>query len=190
MNMPGLNFQLGEDIDALRDAVVLGLLIIFLFLQDWKATMVPALALPIALLGAMVFVKAFGFSINELTLLGVILATGLVVDDAIVVSEDIGRRLEQGASPLTAARDAMAELGGAVVATSLVLVVVFIPVLGMQGSVGRLYAPIAITISATIIPTTKTTTTTTNTTLTNNTTCITIGRFGCGAAACGYGRTR
>ena len=94
-----INASIYGALDALRDAVVLVLLIIFLFLQDWKATMVPALALPIALLGALVFVKVFGFSINELTLLGIILATGLVVDDAIVVVEAVAARIEAATSP-------------------------------------------------------------------------------------------
>ncbi|MFZ9974716.1 MAG: efflux RND transporter permease subunit, partial [Vulcanococcus sp.] len=107
--------------------------------------------MPVALVGSLTVLQLSGTSINSLSLFGMVLASGLVVDDAIVVSEDIGRRLEQGASPLAAARAAMAELGGAVVATSLVLLVVFVPVLGMQGSVGRLYAPIAITIGATIV---------------------------------------
>ncbi|MFZ9463083.1 MAG: efflux RND transporter permease subunit, partial [Vulcanococcus sp.] len=123
-----INASIFGALDALRDAVVLVLLIIFLFLQDWKATMVPALALPIALLGAMIFVKAFGFSINELTLLGVILATGLVVDDAIVVVEAVSARIEAGDRPFAAASNAMKELTGAILATALVLLAVFIPV--------------------------------------------------------------
>ena len=123
-----INASIEGALDALRDAVVLVLLIIFLFLQDWKATAVPALALPIALLGAMVFVKAFGFSINELTLLGIILATGLVVDDAIVVVEAVSARIEAGDPPFVAASNAMKELTGAILATALVLLAVFFPV--------------------------------------------------------------
>jgi hydrophobe/amphiphile efflux-1 (HAE1) family protein len=95
--------------------------------------------------------KLTGSSINTLTLFGMVLASGLVVDDAIVVSEDIGRRIENGRPPVQAAREAMAELGSAVVATSVVLVVVFLPVLTMEGSVGRLYAPIAIAISSAVV---------------------------------------
>jgi hydrophobe/amphiphile efflux-1 (HAE1) family protein len=108
-------------------------------------------AVPVSLIGSLTILRITGSSINTLTLFGMVLATGILVDDAIVVSEDIGRRLELGETPLLAARNAMNELGGAVIATSLVLVVVFLPVLALPGSVGRLYQPIAITISATIL---------------------------------------
>ncbi len=138
-------------LDALRDAVVLVLLIIFLFLQDWKATAVPALALPIALLGALVFVKAFGFSINELTLLGIILATGLVVDDAIVVVEAVSARIEAGEPPFVAASNAMKELTGAILATALVLLAVFVPVTFFPGATGVIYRQFALTIVFSII---------------------------------------
>ncbi len=138
-------------IDALRDAVVLVLLIIFLFLQDWKATAVPALALPIALLGAMIFVKAFGFSINQLTLLGVILATGLVVDDAIVVVEAVSARIEAGDRPFQAASNAMTELTGAILATALVLLAVFVPVAFFPGATGVIYRQFALTIVFSIL---------------------------------------
>ena len=143
--------SIGEAAGSLRDAVLLVFLTLLLGLGNSRLALISSLAVPVSLLGSITLLNLSGTSINTLSLFGMVLASGLVVDDAIVVSEDIGRRLEQGASPLTAARDAMAELGGAVVATSLVLVVVFIPVLGMEGSVGRLYAPIAITISATIV---------------------------------------
>ena len=109
------------------------------------------LVFPVALVGSLIVLQFTGQSINSLTLFGMVLATGLVVDDAIVVSEDIGRRLEAGTPAPLAAREAMAELGKAVVATSAVLVAVFVPVLGLGGSAGRLYAPMAITISATIV---------------------------------------
>ena len=138
-------------LDALRDAVVLVLLIIFLFLQDWKATMVPALALPIALLGALIFVKAFGFSINELTLLGIILATGLVVDDAIVVVEAVSARIEAGERPFLAASNAMKELTGAILATALVLLAVFVPVTFFPGATGVIYRQFALTIVFSIV---------------------------------------
>ncbi|MCX5946851.1 MAG: efflux RND transporter permease subunit, partial [Cyanobacteria bacterium] len=146
-----INASIFGALDALRDAVVLVLLIIFLFLQDWKATMVPALALPIALLGAMVFVKAFGFSINELTLLGVILATGLVVDDAIVVVEAVSARIEAGDKPFAAASNAMRELTGAILATALVLLAVFIPVTFFPGATGVIYRQFALTIVFSIL---------------------------------------
>jgi len=143
--------SIGEAAGSLRDAVLLVFLALLLGLGNSRLALISALAVPVSLLGSLTLINLSGTSINTLSLFGMVLASGLVVDDAIVVSEDIGRRLEQGASPRAAAREAMAELGGAVVATSLVLLVVFIPVLGMQGSVGRLYAPIAITIGATIV---------------------------------------
>ena len=146
-----INASISNAVDALRDAVVLVLLIIFLFLQDWKATAVPALALPIALLGAMIFVKTFGFSINELTLLGVILATGLVVDDAIVVVEAVSARIEAGDRPFQAASNAMKELTGAILATALVLLAVFVPVTFFPGATGVIYRQFALTIVFSIL---------------------------------------
>ncbi len=146
-----INASIAGALDALRDAVVLVLLIIFLFLQDWKATAVPALALPIALLGALIFVKAFGFSINELTLLGVILATGLVVDDAIVVVEAVAARIEAGDPPFRAASNAMKELTGAILATALVLLAVFVPVAFFPGATGVIYRQFALTIVFSIL---------------------------------------
>ena len=145
-----INASIWGALDALRDAVVLVLLIIFLFLQDWKATMVPALALPIALLGALIFVKIFGFSINELTLLGIILATGLVVDDAIVVVEAVSARIEAGERPFAAASNAMKELTGAILATALVLAV-FVPVTFFPGATGVIYRQFALTIVFSIV---------------------------------------
>ncbi|MFN6131794.1 MAG: efflux RND transporter permease subunit [Synechococcaceae cyanobacterium] len=146
-----INASINGALDALRDAIVLVLLIIFLFLQDWKATAVPALALPIALLGALIFVKVFGFSINELTLLGIILATGLVVDDANVVVEAVSARIEAGDPPLVAASNAMKELTGAILATALVLLAVFIPVTFFPGATGVIYRQFALTIVFSIL---------------------------------------
>ena len=160
---PGIEMQLIVDeadfvrgsvnatVDSLRDAVVLVFLVLLLGLGNSRLALISAAAVPVSLIGALSVLQLSGQSINTLTLFGMVLASGLVVDDAIVVSEDIGRRLELGTPPLQAARQAMAELGGAVIATSLVLVAVFVPVLGLGGSVGRLYAPIAITISAAIV---------------------------------------
>ncbi|MEO1004003.1 MAG: efflux RND transporter permease subunit [Cyanobacteria bacterium J06638_7] len=136
---------------GLRDAVLLVFFALLLGLGNSRLALISALAVPVALVGALTVLRLTGSSINTLTLFGMVLATGLVVDDAIVVSEDIGRRLERGQQPLAAAREAMAELGGAVIATSLVLVAVFLPVLTLQGSTGRLYAPIGLTIGATIL---------------------------------------
>jgi len=160
---PGVDLQLIVDeadfvrgsinatFSSLRDAVLLVFLALLLGLGNLRLALITAVAVPVALVGSLIVLDLSHQSINTLTLFGMVLATGLVVDDAIVVSEDIGRRLEAGTPPLRAAREAMAELGSAVIATSLVLVAVFVPVLGLESSVGRLYAPIAITISATIL---------------------------------------
>ena len=136
---------------SLRDAVLLVFLALLLGLGNSRLALISALAVPVALVGSLTVLRLSGNSINTLTLFGMVLATGLVVDDAIVVSEDIGKRLERGLAPLEAAREAMAELGSAVIATSLVLVAVFLPVLTLQGSTGRLYAPIGLTIGGTIL---------------------------------------
>ena len=138
-------------IEALRDSVLLVLLVLLLGLGNSRLALITAVAVPVSLIGSLTVLRLSGGSINTLSLFGMVLASGLLVDDAIVVSEDIGRRLEQGLPPLQAAREAMQELGGAVIATSLVLVVVFIPVLGLGGSLGRLYAPIAIAITSAIV---------------------------------------
>ncbi|MFM7312337.1 MAG: efflux RND transporter permease subunit, partial [Cyanobium sp.] len=132
--------------DSLRDAVVLVVLILFLFLQDWKATLVPAIAIPVALVGTFAFVKAFGFSLNQLTLFGLVLATGLVVDDAITVIEGTATRRAEGLTALQAAKATMEELFGAVLATSLVLFAVFLPVLFFPGATGTIYKQFAATI--------------------------------------------
>ncbi len=131
---------------SLRDAVVLVVLILFLFLQNWKATLVPAIAIPVALIGTFAFVKAFGFSLNQLTLFGLVLATGLVVDDAITVIEDTTTKKAEGLSAIAAARATMDELFGAVIATSLVLLAVFLPVLFFPGATGTIYKQFAATI--------------------------------------------
>jgi HAE1 family hydrophobic/amphiphilic exporter-1 len=132
--------------DALRDAVVLVVLILFLFLQDWKATVVPAITIPVSLVGTFLFVKAFGFSLNQLTLFGLVLATGLVVDDAITVIEDTISKRRSGLGAVAAAKATMDELFGAVIATSLVLFAVFVPVLFFPGATGTIYRQFAATV--------------------------------------------
>ena len=136
---------------TLRDAVVLVLVVLVLFLGRWRLALIPGIAVPVALIGSLVVVRLSGSNLNSLILFGLVLATGIVVDDAIVVSEDIAGRIEEGAEPQGAAEDAMAELAGAVVATSLVLAAVFLPVLLIPGSIGRLYQPIALAISGAIL---------------------------------------
>jgi len=138
-------------VEALRDAVLLVFGVLLLGLGNSRLALITAAAVPISLIGSLSVLRLSGGSINTLSLFGMVLASGLLVDDAIVVSEDIGRRIEQGTPAPRAAREAMAELGGAVIATSLVLVVVFLPVLGLEGSLGRLYAPIAIAICGAIV---------------------------------------
>ena len=134
-------------VDALGLAIVLVLLILFLFLQDWRATVVPSLAIPISLVGTFAFINVFGFSINQLTLLGMVLATGLVVDDAIVVIEAVSVNLEQGMKPREAAMACMGELIGALISTALVLMAVFVPVAFYPGSIGIIYRQFALTIA-------------------------------------------
>ena len=137
-------------IDALGLAIVLVLLILFIFLQNWRATVVPSLAIPISLIGTFAFIKVFGFSINQLTLLGLVLATGLVVDDAIVVIEAVSKNIEAGMRARQAALACMGELFGALVATALVLMAVFVPVAFYPGSIGIIYQQFALTIAFSI----------------------------------------
>ena len=137
-------------VDALGLAIVLVLLILYIFLQDWRATVVPSLAIPISLVGTFAFIKVFGFSINQLTLLGLVLATGLVVDDAIVVIEAVSKNIESGMRPRQAALECMGELIGALIATALVLMAVFVPVAFYPGSIGIIYRQFALTIAFSI----------------------------------------
>ena len=131
---------------ALRDAVILVVLVLFLFLQDWKATLVPAIAIPVALVGTFLGVLVFGFTLNQLTLFGLVLATGLVVDDAITIIENTATKQQAGLSALAAAKGTMDELFGAVIATTLVLFAVFVPVLFFPGATGTIYRQFAATI--------------------------------------------
>ncbi|MGF1521846.1 MAG: efflux RND transporter permease subunit [Leptolyngbyaceae cyanobacterium] len=157
---PGMEYGIGFDttefveqslfevVWTLVQAVALVVLVIFVFLQDWRTTIIPAITIPVALIGTFAIVKIFGFSINSLTLFGLTLATGMVVDDAIVVVEDISRKIQdQGMPPARAAIEAMRQLTGAVIATSLVLMAVFIPVAFFPGTTGALYRQFALTIA-------------------------------------------
>ncbi|MGL4619727.1 efflux RND transporter permease subunit [Chroococcidiopsis sp.] len=139
--------SLDEAFKTLMEAIALVFLVIFIFLQDWRTTIIPALAIPVSLIGAMAFAFMFGFSLNQLTLFGVILATGLVVDDGIVVVEAISAKLSQGMRPVQAAIDAMGELTGAIIATSVVLMAVFIPVTFFPGTTGIVYRQFALIIA-------------------------------------------
>jgi len=140
-----------ELVITLGGAILLVILIIFLFLEDWRATLIPAATIPVSLIGAFAFVKLFDFSINTLTLFALVLATGLVVDDAIVVIENIARHVHEGEpDPVRAASAAMREVTGAVIATSLVLIAVFVPVALFPGTTGILYRQFALTIAFSI----------------------------------------
>ena len=140
-----------EVILTLLMAIVLVVIVIFLFLQDWRTTLIPAVAIPISLIGTFFLMKVFGFSINTLTLFGLTLATGLVVDDAIVVIENIARFIQsKKMDRMAAAEAALKEIVGAVVASSLVLLAVFIPVGFFPGTTGRLYQEFALTIACAI----------------------------------------
>ena len=140
--------SIAEVLKTLVEAIILVVLVIFVFLQTWRSTLIPAITIPVSLVGAFAFVKLMGFSINTLTLFGIILATGIVVDDAIVVIENIERHIQEyKVTARKAASDAMREVLGAVVATGLVLIAVFVPVAFFPGTTGRLYAQFSITIA-------------------------------------------
>ncbi len=140
--------SIAEVVETLAIAVGLVVLVMFIFLQSWRATLIPTLTLPVSLIGAFAFVNLLGFSINTLTLFAIVLATGIVVDDAIVVIENIERHIQEFGKPApVAAADAMREVFGAVVATALVLIAVFVPVAFFPGTTGRLYQQFALTIA-------------------------------------------
>jgi HAE1 family hydrophobic/amphiphilic exporter-1 len=156
---PGMNYQIAfnttdvvresirEVLKTLAEAIVLVVLVIFIFLQTWRSTIIPTITIPVSLIGAFAFVKVMGFSINTLTLFGIILATGIVVDDAIVVIENIERHIQEyKVSAHKAASDAMREVLSAVIATALVLIAVFVPVAFFPGTTGRLYAQFSMTM--------------------------------------------
>ncbi|HWW86307.1 MAG TPA: efflux RND transporter permease subunit, partial [Vicinamibacterales bacterium] len=160
---PGMKYRLAFDATdvvsesiqdvllTLGEAIGLVILVIFIFLADWRSTLIPAVTIPVSLIGTFAFVKLLGFSINTLTLFGITLATGLVVDDAIVVIENIERHISEGeADAHRAASAAMKEVTGAVIATSLVLVAVFVPVALFPGTTGILFRQFALTIAFSI----------------------------------------
>ncbi len=132
-------------------AVVLVVIVIFIFLQDWRTTLVPCAAIPVSLIGAFAVMLGLGFSINMISLFGIVLAIGIVVDDAIVVVENTVRHIDNGLKPKDAAIKAMEEITGPVVATTLVLLAVFVPTAFMGGVTGQLYRQFALTISAAVI---------------------------------------
>ncbi|MFO7992584.1 MAG: efflux RND transporter permease subunit [Marinobacter sp.] len=136
---------------TLAIAVSLVILVIFMFLRSWRATLIPAVTIPVAVIGAFIGLGALGFSINVLTLLAVILAIGLVVDDAIVMLENIQRRIDEGEPPLLAAYRGARQVAFAIIATTLTLIAVFVPISFMGGNVGRLFAEFGFTLAAAVV---------------------------------------
>lgn len=146
-----VNESIREVLLTLAQAIGLVVLTIFVFLQNWRSTLIPVFTIPVSLIGTFACMKLLGFSINTLTLFGLVLATGLVVDDAIVVIENISRLMaERGMNAFDAAKEAMREVASAVVAISLVLVAVFVPVAFMPGTTGQLYKQFALTIACSV----------------------------------------
>ena len=140
-----------EIVQTLLEALILVILVVFLFLQSWRATLIPLLTVPVSLLGAFIFFPLFGFTINTLSLFGLVLAIGLVVDDAIVVVEAVQHHLERGLSPREATLLAMKEVTGPVIAIALILSAVFIPTAFMEGITGSLYQQFALTIAFSVL---------------------------------------
>jgi HAE1 family hydrophobic/amphiphilic exporter-1 len=143
--------SIAEVYNTLAVAVLLVVLVIYVFLQDWRATIIPVIAIPVSLIGTFAFMSMIGFSINMLTLFGIVLAIGIVVDDAIVVVENTTRHLADGLQPQAAAVKAMSEITGPVVATTLVLLAVFVPSAFMSGITGELFRQFALTISGAVL---------------------------------------
>jgi hydrophobic/amphiphilic exporter-1 (mainly G- bacteria), HAE1 family len=140
-----------EIVETLLIAIVLVILVVYVFLQSWRATLIPLLAVPVSLVGTFVVFPAFGFSINTLSLFGLVLAIGLVVDDAIVVVEAVEHHIEEGMSPKDATFKAMEEISAPVVGIALVLSAVFIPTAFIPGITGRLYQQFAVTIAISVL---------------------------------------
>src|SRR2546426_5745259 len=140
-----------EIVKTLFEALALVVLVVFIFLQGWRATLIPVCAVPVSLIGTFVLFPLFGFSINTLSLFGLVLAIGLVVDDAIVVVEAVERHIEEGMAPREATLQAMREVSGPVIGIALVLSAVFIPTAFLPGITGRLYQQFALTIAISVI---------------------------------------
>jgi len=140
-----------EIVHTLVEAIILVVLVVFIFLQSWRATLIPLLTVPVSLIGAFAVFPLLGFSVNTLSLFGLVLAIGLVVDDAIVVVEAVEHHIEHGMSPREATLRAMREVQGPVVAIALILAAVFVPVAFMSGITGRLYQQFALTIAVSVL---------------------------------------
>jgi HAE1 family hydrophobic/amphiphilic exporter-1/multidrug efflux pump len=149
---PFVTTSLKEVVKTLFEAFLLVVIVVYVFLQSWRATLIPIVVVPVSLIGTFFAFTALGFSINTLTLFGLVLAIGIVVDDAIVVVEAVQQRLDsEGLSPMQAAKSAMADVGGPVIAIALVLAAVFVPVAFLGGLTGQLYKQFALTLAVAVI---------------------------------------
>lgn len=161
---PGMNYKISYDVSqfldasieqvthTLRDAFILVALVVFLFLGDWRSTLIPILAVPVSLIGTFFIMQLFGLSINLITLFALVLAIGIVVDDAIVVVEAVHAKMEEeGLSPYNAVKSVMTEISGAIIAITLVMVSVFLPIAFMTGPIGTFYRQFSITMAGAII---------------------------------------
>ncbi|HVN95661.1 MAG TPA: efflux RND transporter permease subunit, partial [Syntrophorhabdaceae bacterium] len=146
-----INQGINEIVKTLLEALLLVVLVVFIFLQGWRSTLIPILAVPVSLIGTFAVFPILGFSINTLSLFGLVLAIGLVVDDAIIVVEAVERHIEEGLSPKDASLKAMEEVAGPVMAIALILAAVFIPTVFIPGITGRLYQQFAITIAISVL---------------------------------------
>lgn len=162
---PGMTYEISYDVSrfldastenvihTLRDAFILVALVVFIFLGDWRSTLIPILAVPISLIGAFIFMQVFGLTINMVTLFAIVLAIGIVVDDAIVVVEAVHAKMEEeeGISPARAVKKVLGEISGAVIAITLLMTAVFVPIAFMSGPVGVFYRQFSITMASSII---------------------------------------
>ncbi len=149
---PFVTESIAEVLKTLAEAMVLVFIVVYLFLQSWRATIIPTLAVPVSLIGTMAGLHLLGYSINTLTLFGMVLAIGIVVDDAIVVLENVERLMnEEGMTPKDAAIEAMHEVTGPVIAIVLVLVAAFGPIAFLGGLAGELYRQFSVTISIAVV---------------------------------------
>src|SRR5436305_4033947 len=146
-----VNESIHSVIHTLIEAFILVFIVVLVFLQNWRATIIPMVAVPVSLIGTFSVMSLLGFSLNNLSLFGLVLAIGIVVDDAIVVVENVERHLAMGKSPRDAARAAMTEVTGPVIAIALVLCAVFVPTAFMAGISGQFYKQFALTIAASTI---------------------------------------
>jgi len=140
-----------EILITLAEALLLVALVVYVFLQDWRATLIPLLAVPVSLIGTFMLFPAFGFSVNTLSLFGLVLAIGLVVDDAIVVVEAVQHHIDEGMTPKDASRKAMEEVSAPVIGIAIILAAVFVPTVFVPGITGRLYQQFALTIAISVI---------------------------------------